>query len=273
MNKIILFAIISIIAVSCSTPKERAKGSSDNGMFEDVPVSFETNDSSLLHLAVAIKADNNLVIGARGGFMPNTYYTTLTELIDPSSDDYRKRKPNVQYVAIHKESEEDPGKIIWALYNDSSKAYLIDSSGAFIARPGEGRGGAKPSDSLKAIRDKDFPDAKIEPLSAFNVIAKDLATVRTRLAEFPDKDWIVLILENGLNRKLLYELHPLMQAIKSVGFKHIQVGRNLGNLDTAKSVIGTYRLYDFEEKELQGFYEELYRPLNLKMPKIQAPNP
>ena len=65
MNKIILFAIISIIAVSCSTPKERAKGSSDNGMFEDVPVSFETNDSSLLHLAVAIKADNYLVIGAR----------------------------------------------------------------------------------------------------------------------------------------------------------------------------------------------------------------
>ena len=267
MNKIILFAIISIIAVSCSTPKERAKGCSDNGMFEDVPVSFETNDSSLLHLAVAIKADNYLVIGARGGFMPNTYYTILKELAQ------KEQMPIVDYTAIHKESEEDPGKIIWALYNDSSKAYLIDSSGAFIALPGEGRGGAKPSDSLKAIRDKDFPDAKIEPLSAFNVIAKDLATVRTRLAEFPDKDWIVLILEDGLNRKHLYELLPLMQAIKSIGFKYIQVGKNLGNLDTAKSVIGTYRLYDFEEKELQGFYEELYRPLNLKMPKIQAPNP
>lgn len=272
MNKIILFAIISIIAVSCSTPKERAKGSSDNGMFEDVPVSFETNDSSLLHLAVAVKADNYIVIAARRGFQPNTYYTTLTELIDPSSADFRKRKPDVQYAAIHKESEEDPGKIIWAL-SDSNKAYITDSSGAFIALPGEGRGGAKPSDSLKAIRDKDFPDAKIEPLSAFSVIAKDLATVRPRVAEFPDKDWIVLILEDGLNRKHLYELLPLMQAIKSVGFKHIQVGRNLGNLDTARSVIGTYRLYDFEEKELQGFYEELYRPLNLKMPKIQAPNP
>lgn len=272
MKKIILFAIISIIAVSCSTPKERAKGSSDNGMFENVTVSFGTSDSTLLHLAVAVKADSYLVIGARGGFMPNTYYTTLTELINPSSADFRKRKPDVQYAAIHKESEEDPGKIIWAL-SDSNKAYITDSSGAFIALPGEGRGGAKPSDSLKAIRDKDFPDAKIEPLSAFNVIAKDLATVRTRLAEFPDKDWIVLILENGLNRKHLYKLLPLMQAIKSVGFKHIQVGRNLGNLDTAKSVIGTYRLYDFEEKELQGFYEELYRPLNLKMPKIQAPNP
>jgi len=272
MNKIILFAIISIIAVSCSTPKERPKGSSDNGMFEDVPVSFETNDSSLLHLAVAVKADNYIVIAARRGFQPNTYYTTLTELIDPSSADFRKRKPDVQYAAIHKESEEDPGKIIWAL-SDSNKAYITDSSGAFIALPGEGRGGAKPSDSLKAIRDKDFPDAKIEPLSAFSVIAKDLATVRPRVAEFPDKDWIVLILEDGLNRKHLYELLPLMQAIKSVGFKHIQVGRNLGNLDTARSVIGTYRLYDFEEKELQGFYEELYRPLNLKMPKIQAPNP
>ena len=58
-----------------------------------------------------------------------------------------------------------------------------------------------------------------------------------------------------------------MHAIKIAGFKHIQLGRNLGNLDTARSIIGTYRLYDFEEKELQGFYEELYRPLNMKMPR------
>ena len=273
MKKAILFAIICILAGACSSPKDQAKASPDGTMFEDIPATFDSSQHRPLHMAVALKADSFLVIGARGGFLPSTYYTTLTEHIGPSSADFRKRKPDVQYAAIHKESEEDPGKIIWALYNDSSKAYLIDSSGAFIARPGEGRGGAKPSDSLKAIRDKDFPDAKIEPLSAFNVIAKDLATVRTRLAEFPDKDWIVLILEDGLNRKHLYELLPLMQAIKSVGFKHIQVGRNLGNLDTAKSVIGTYRLYDFEEKELQGFYEELYRPLNLKMPKIQAPNP
>ncbi len=95
--------------------------------------------------------------------------------------------------------------------------------------------------------------------------------MRTRF-EFPDKDWIVLILEDGFNKDYLYELRSLMRAIKTAGFKHIQVGRNLGNLDTARSVIGTYRLYDFKKKELQDLYDELYRPLNLKMPKIQIPN-
>ena len=271
MNRIILFAIITIFAVSNTTAKERPEGSTKGAVFENVQVSFKTSDSSLLHLAVAVKTDNFFVIGARGGFMPNTYYTVLKELINPSSDDFLKRKPNVDYVAIQKESEEDPGKIIWGLYSNSNKAYITDSSGAFIAFPGEGFSGKTSPVSIKAIRDKDFPDAEIKPLSAFNVIAKDLATVRKRF-EFPDKDWIVLILDKGFNKERLYELRPLMRAIKTAGFKHIQVGRNLGNLDTARSVIGTYRLYDFKKKELQDLYDELYHPLNLKMPKIQISN-
>ena len=261
MNKIILFAIIGIIAVSCSTTKDRA--STGDGMFEDVPVSFDADDPNLLHLAVAVKADSYLVIGARGGFQPNTYYTIITELAR------KEQMPIVDYTAIQKESEEDPGKIIWALYSDSNRAYIVDSSGAFIALPGEGSFSDGPSDSLKAIRDRDYPDAIIKPLSAFNVIAKDLATIRTRLAEYPDNDWIVLILDGGLNKNLLYELIPLMYAIRKVGFKHIQIGRNLGNLDTAHSIMGTFRLYDFEKGELQGLYDELYRPMNMKMPRQQ----
>ena len=267
MNRIILFAIITILAVSNTSAKERPKGSIKGAVFENVQVSFITSDSSLLHLAVAVKKDSFFVIGARGGFMPNTYYTVLKELVDPSSDDFPKRKPNVDYVAIQKESEEDPGKIIWALYSDSNRAYTIDSTGDFIALPGKGNFDDGPSDSLKAIRNRDFPDARIKPLSAFNVIAKDLASIRMRYAKFPDNDWIVLILEEHLNRDRLYELIPLMYAIRKVGFKHIQIGRNLGNLDTARSVTGTYRLYDFEKSELQGLYDELYRPMNMKMPR------
>lgn len=254
MNKIILLAIIGIIAVSCTSK-------TGDGMFEDVPVSFDTDDANLLHLAVAVKADEYLVIGARGGFMPNTYYTILKELAQ------KEQMPIVDYTAIQKESEDDPGKIIWALYSDSNRAYIIDSTGAFIALPGEVNFSSGPSDSLKAIRDRDYPDARIKPLSAFNVIAKDLATIRMRFAKIPDNDWIVLILEEHLNRDHLYELIPLMYAIKKVGFKHIQIGRNLGNLDTARSVTGTYRLYDFEKDELQGLYDELYRPMNMKMPR------
>ena len=269
MKKFFLFAIISILAGACSTPKEQPNASAD-GMFEDVPVSFEADDPSLLNLAVAV-TDSYFVIGARGGFMPNTYYTVLTELTNPSSDDYQKRKPEVLYVAIQKEAEDDPGKKIWALHSDSSKAYITDSTGAFIAMTGDGFSGERPPNSLETIRNRDFPHAEIKPLSPFNLIAKDLAMARRRFNDFPDSDWIVLILEDGNNTKILGELLPLMRAFKTVGFKHIQVGRNLGNLDTARSVIGTFRLYDFEPKPLQQIYDKLYRPLNLKMPR-QVPS-
>ena len=269
MKKIFLFAIISILAGACSTPKEQPNASAD-GMFEDVPVSFEADDPSLLNLAVAV-TDSYFVIGARRGFMPNTYYTVLTELINPSSEDYQKRKPEVLYVAIQKEAEDDPGKKIWALHSDSSKAYITDSTGAFIAMTGDGFSGERPPNSLETIRNRDFPHAEIKPLSPFNLIAKDLAMARRRFNDFPDSDWIVLILEDGNNTKILGELLPLMRAFKTVGFKHIQVGRNLGNLDTARSVIGTFRLYDFEPKPLQQIYDKLYRPLNLKMPR-QVPS-
>lgn len=269
MKKIFLFAIISILAGACSTPKEQPNASA-NGMFEDFPVSFEANDPSLLNLAVAV-TDSYFVIGARRGFMPNTYYTVLTELINPSSEDYQKRKPEVLYVAIQKEAEDDPGKKIWALHSDSSKAYITDSTGAFIAMTGDGFSGERPPNSLETIRNRDFPHAEIKPLSPFNLIAKDLAMARRRFNDFPDSDWIVLILEDGNNTKILGELLPLMRAFKTVGFKHIQVGRNLGNLDTARSVIGTFRLYDFEPKPLQQIYDKLYRPLNLKMPR-QVPS-
>ena len=271
MKKFFLFAIIGILAGACSAPKEESSAGTD-GMYEDVPVPFEADDPSLLNLAVAV-TDSYFVIGARRGFQPNTYYTVLTELINPSSDDYQKRKPEVLYVAIQKEAEDDPGKKIWALHYDSSKAYITDSTGAFIAMTGDGFSGERPPNSLETIRNRDFPHAEIKPLSPFNLIAKDLAMVRQarRFNDFPDSDWIVLILESGNNKQILRELLPLMRAINIVGFKHIQVGRNLGNLDTARSAIGTFRLYDFEPKQLQQIYDELYRPLNLKMPR-QVPS-
>lgn len=230
MKKFFLFAIIGILAGACSAPKEESSAGTD-GMYEDVPVPFEADDPSLLNLAVAV-TDSYFVIGARRGFQPNTYYTVLTELINPSSEDYQKRKPEVLYVAIQKEAEDDPGKKIWALHSDSCKAYITDSTGAFIAMTGDGFSGERPPNSLETIRNRDFPHAEIKPLSPFNLIAKDLAMVRQarRFNDFPDSDWIVLILGSGNNKRILRELLPLMRAINIVGFKHIQVGRNLGNL-------------------------------------------
>lgn len=209
-EKIFLFTIISILTEACTAPKEQSNASAD-GMFDDVPVPFEADDPSLLNLAVAV-TDSYFVIGARRRFLPNTYYTVLTELINPSSEDYQKRKPKVLYVAIQKEAEDTPGKKIWALHSDSSKAYITDSSGT-IAMTGNGFSGERPPNSLNTIRNRDFPHAEIKPLSPFNLIAKDLAMARRRFNDFPDSDWIVLILESGNNKRILREFLPLMRAI------------------------------------------------------------
>lgn len=62
-------------------------------------------DCHTLDLSVMIAKDF-MVVGAKGGFSPNIFYTTL-------SDQYGKR-----YVTLHRESADDPGRIVWALYSE-----------------------------------------------------------------------------------------------------------------------------------------------------------
>ena len=49
-----------------------------------------------------------MVIGAKGGFFPNVFYTTLSDQHGP------------RYVTLHRESEDDPGRIMWALYSEKN---------------------------------------------------------------------------------------------------------------------------------------------------------
>lgn len=56
-------------------------------------------DCHTLDLSVVITKDF-MVIGAKGGFSPNIFYTTVT-------DQYGTR-----YVTLHRESEDDPGRIM-----------------------------------------------------------------------------------------------------------------------------------------------------------------
>lgn len=68
---------------------------------EFIDVQYPTSSSDALNLGVAV-TDNYMVISARGGFQPNVYYKPI---------EYSGR---VWYIAIHKESEDDLGKFIWA---------------------------------------------------------------------------------------------------------------------------------------------------------------
>ena len=82
-----------------------------------------------------------MVIGARGGFSPNIFYTTL-------SDRYGTR-----YVTLHRESADDPGRIVWALYSEKDgllDSVIVDKKHRMYKAVGLGEGGIMPSqDELK----------------------------------------------------------------------------------------------------------------------------
>ena len=97
-------------------------------------------DCHTLDLSVVIAKDF-MVIGARGGFSPNIFYTTL-------SDRYGTR-----YVTLHRESADDPGRIVWALYSEKDgllDSVIVDKKHRMYKAVGLGEGGIMPSqDELK----------------------------------------------------------------------------------------------------------------------------
>ena len=91
-------------------------------------------DCHTLDLSVVIAKDF-MVIGARGGFSPNIFYTTL-------SDRYGKR-----YVTLHRESADDPGRIMWALYSEKNgvlDSVIVDKNHKMYNAVGLGEGGIMP---------------------------------------------------------------------------------------------------------------------------------
>ena len=175
-----------------------------------------------LNLGIVV-TDEYMVIGARGGFQPCVYYTIQ----------------NGRYVAIDKESVEDPGRMIWAVYssrNGQPDSVYVDENNHFLQLPGEGFLGMEAPKNLKlpnpgaylstlariSQRRVKSGDAVIAPLSAFDVIAKDLITIHTAFIDLDDVDNIALILNDGpLSNDKMRELLPLMKAIEGAGFKNL----------------------------------------------------
>ena len=91
-------------------------------------------DCHTLDLSVMIAKDF-MVVGAKGCFSPNIFYTTL-------SDRYGKR-----YVTLHRESADDPGHIMWALYFEKNGVLdhvIVDRKGKMYKAVGSGEGGKNP---------------------------------------------------------------------------------------------------------------------------------
>ena len=233
-------------------------------------------DQQALNLSLGITNDY-LVIGARGGFQPNVYFKEMwtfrcksdAKLIthavedvkaavesghgpkckDGSEMDKEKYLYEIEAIelwAIHKESEEDPGRVMWALYTNGGTAEepvadsaYVDGNNNFLALPGEGNLGLTPPPALKkpaagtalatltpnsARTLKPDVAAKnlIYPLSAYDLIAKDLIAIHTQFIDLEDVDNIIIVANYDTQFDKIIQL---MDRSKEAGFTKINLAK------------------------------------------------
>ena len=231
-------------------------------------------DEQALNLSLAITSEY-LVIGARGGFQPNVYFKEMwtfrcksdAKLITHAVEDVKatvesghgpkckdgsemdKEKylyeiETIELWAIQKESEEDPGKVIWAAYkNDGSSeeahadSAYVDGANNFLSLPGEGAMGLQKPAALKAPTPgmavatlqpnsartlKPGDKTMVYPLSAYDLIAKDLIAIHTQFIDLDDVDNIIIVANDDTQFDKIIQL---MDRAKEAGFSKINLAK------------------------------------------------
>lgn len=185
-------------------------------------------DCHTLDLSVMITKDF-MVIGAKGGFSPNIFYTTL-------SDRYGTR-----YVTLHRESADDPGRIVWALYSEKNGELdhvIVDRKGKMYKAVGSGEGGKNPPPKKNfKYRGK---DGVVAPLSALDEVAWNLIQLRKTAEDRHDSNDVLIVVESEQDREtFLHKIRsykPLVQMAKNAGISYFsfavsgEVGANFGDL-------------------------------------------
>lgn len=241
-----------------------------NMIMDDTP---PEPDQQALNLSLAVTSDY-LVIGARGGFQPNVYFKEMwtfrckadAKLItyapedvkaavdgghgpkcqDGSEMDAEKYLYDIETIelwAIQKESEEDPGRVIWGMYSSQGEnvpdsAYL-DGTNNFLALPGEGPLGLQKPAGLKlpsagtrvstlsenserALKPDAAASNIIHALSAYDVIAKDLIAIHTQFIDLEDVDNIIIVANDDTQFDKIIQL---MDRAKEAGFTKINLAK------------------------------------------------
>ena len=221
-------------------------------------------DQQALNLSLAITGDY-LVIGARGGFQPNVYFKEMwtfrcksdAQLITYAPEDVKsavesghgpkckdgsemdKEKylyeiETIELWAINKESEEDPGRVIWAVYSSQSEnvpdSAYVDGNNAFLAAPGPML--KKPSagavlatidpNSARTLKPDVAAKNIIYPLSAYDLIAKDLIQIHTQFIDLEDVDNIIIVANDDTQFDKIIQL---MDRAKEAGFSKINLAK------------------------------------------------
>ncbi|MCL2282894.1 MAG: hypothetical protein FWC26_06210 [Fibromonadales bacterium] len=223
-------------------------------------------DDNALNLTVALTRDY-VEIWARGGSLPRVYFKEMwtfrckvdgdTITYEPStvsSDnppkcqngtmlDAEKYKFSIETIhlwAIHKESEEDPGRVEMSVYSKSDSAYL-DGNNEFITSLGDIRDGSvvatlsesssrrlacgRTAPGVEDICIDGHPAITLRPRSAYDELAKSLIMIHSRFIDLPDADNIIVLADDDT---AFDKIINVMDRARDAGFFKINLAKLAG---------------------------------------------
>ena len=210
-------------------------------------------EEQMLNLSLQI-TKNYMVIGAFGGFSKNFYYRAAHDL-------YESR-----YISLHKEKEDDAGRIVWALYSEKNgtlDSVIVDENDDIYSAVGRGEGGIWPPHLKHKLTQHRADKIVVAPLSIFDEVLKELHISR-HVSESDTTDIFIIldpnrIVEPGDNRETFLNkvqtYKPLMQMIKDEGFAYLTIAFSS----------------DFEENKFDYgdaaiLIQDIYKTLALEVP-------
>ena len=210
-------------------------------------------EEQMLNLSLQI-TKNYMVIGAFGGFSKNFYYRAAHDL-------YESR-----YISLHKEKEDDAGRIVWALYSEKNgtlDSVIVDENDDIYSAVGRGEGGIWPPHLKHKLTQHRADKIVVAPLSIFDEVLKELHISR-HVSESDTTDIFIILdpnriaepddnRETFLNKVQTYK--PLMQMIKDEGFAYLTIAFSS----------------DFEENKFDYgdaaiLIQDIYKTLALEVP-------
>ena len=150
---------------------------------------------------------------------------------------------NIELWALEKTSEEDPGRVRWSLYTSQGEnvpdSVFVDGNNEFFAMTGEGPGGLKqpaglkkPSagaavatltpNSARKLKPEDAAKSIVYPLSAYDIIAKDLIAIHAQFIDLDDVDNIIIVANDDTQFDKVIQL---MDRAKAVEFAKINLAK------------------------------------------------
>ena len=197
---------------------------------------------------------NYMAIYALGGWTKDFYYRAAPDLYEG------------RYISLHKEKEDDAGRIVWALYSEKNgmlDSVIVDENGEIYSAVGRGEGGIWPPHLKHKLTQHRADKIVVAPLSIFDEVLKELHI--SRHVSKSDTNDIFIILdpnriaepddnrETFLNKVRTYK--PLMQMIKDAGFAYITIAFS-SDFDENK----------FDYGDVAILIQDIYITLELEVP-------